>query len=26
LGEISGMLGLKGGGHGTLEKIWNDLL
>ncbi len=25
LGEISGMLGLKGGGHGTLEKIWNDL-
>jgi high affinity sulfate transporter 1 len=25
LGEISGMLGLKGGGHGTLQKIWNDL-
>ncbi len=25
LGQISGMLGLKGGGHGTLEKIWNDL-
>ena len=24
LGEISGMLGLKGGGHGTLGKIWND--
>jgi sulfate permease, SulP family len=25
LGEVSGMLGLKGGGHGTLHKIWNDL-
>ena len=25
LGEISGMLGLKGGGHGTLGKIWNDI-
>jgi len=25
LGEVSGMLGLKGGGHGTLEKIWADL-
>ncbi len=25
LGEISGMLGLKGGGHGTLQKIWNDV-
>jgi len=25
LGEISGMLGLKGGGHGTLQKVWNDL-
>jgi high affinity sulfate transporter 1 len=25
LGQISGMLGLKGGGHGTLAKIWNDL-
>ena len=24
-GEISGMLGLKGGGHGTLGKVWNDL-
>ncbi len=25
MGQISGMLGLKGGGHGTLEKIWNDI-
>jgi high affinity sulfate transporter 1 len=25
LGQIAGMLGLKGGGHGTLEKVWNDL-
>lgn len=25
LGEISGMLGLQGGGHGTLLKVWNDL-
>jgi high affinity sulfate transporter 1 len=25
LGQISGMLGLKGGGHGTLLKIWNDI-
>ncbi len=25
LGEISGMLGLKGGGHGTLGKIWTDI-
>ena len=25
LGQISGMLGLKGGGHGTLQKIWNDI-
>lgn len=25
LGEFSGMLGLKGGGHGTLSKVWNDL-
>ena len=25
LGEASGMLGLKGGGHGTLQKIWNDV-
>jgi high affinity sulfate transporter 1 len=24
LGEIAGMLGLHGGGHGTLVKIWND--
>jgi MFS superfamily sulfate permease-like transporter len=24
LGQISGMLGLQGGGHGTLQKIWND--
>ncbi len=24
-GQISGMLGLKGGGHGTLQKIVNDL-
>ena len=24
LGEIAGMLGLEGGGHGTLGKIWND--
>ena len=24
-GQISGMLGLKGGGHGTLDKIWTDL-
>jgi high affinity sulfate transporter 1 len=24
-GEVSGMLGLKGGGHGTLQKIWNDI-
>lgn len=24
-GQISGMLGLKGGGHGTLAKIWHDL-
>ncbi len=24
LGQISGMLGLKGGGHGSLEKIIND--
>jgi high affinity sulfate transporter 1 len=24
LGEISGMLGLQGGGHGTLSKLWND--
>jgi len=25
LSEISGMLGLQGGGHGTLLKVWNDL-
>jgi SulP family sulfate permease len=25
LGQIAGMLGLKGGGHGTLGKFWNDL-
>ena len=25
LGQISGMLGLKGGGRGTLGKLWNDL-
>jgi len=25
LGQISGMLGLKGGGHGTLQKIWLDI-
>lgn len=26
LGQLSGMLGLKGGGHGPLLKVWNDLL
>jgi len=25
LGQIAGVLGLKGGGHGTLGKIWNDI-
>jgi len=25
LGQIAGMLGLKGSGHGTLGKVWNDL-
>ena len=25
LGQIAGMLGLKGGGHGTLGKFWNVL-
>ena len=25
LGQVSGMLGLAGGGHGTLGKIWTDL-
>jgi SulP family sulfate permease len=24
LGQVSGMLGLKGGGHGTVERLWND--
>ena len=24
LGQVSGMLGLQGGGHGTLDKIWSD--
>jgi SulP family sulfate permease len=24
VGQISGMLGLRGGGHGTLGKIWSD--
>jgi high affinity sulfate transporter 1 len=24
-GQISGMLGLKGGGHGTLDKVWADI-
>jgi MFS superfamily sulfate permease-like transporter len=24
-GQIAGMLGLKGGGHGTLGKLWNDV-
>ncbi len=24
-GQLSGMLGLKGGGHGTLGKIWTDI-
>ena len=24
-GQVSGMLGLKGGGHGTLDKIWTDI-
>ncbi len=24
LGEIAGMLGLKGGGHGVVQKLWND--
>jgi SulP family sulfate permease len=26
LGQVAGMLGLKGGGHGTLGKVWNDFL
>jgi len=25
LGQVAGMLGLPGGGHGTLGKLWNDL-
>ncbi len=25
MGEFSGMLGLKGGGHGSLPQVWNDL-
>jgi len=25
IGQITGMLGLKGGGHGTPQKIWNDV-
>lgn len=25
LGQVSGMLGLEGGGHGTLGKIWADI-
>jgi high affinity sulfate transporter 1 len=25
LGQIAGMLGLSGGGHGTLGKVWNDI-
>ncbi|MFZ1537447.1 MAG: SulP family inorganic anion transporter [Chromatiaceae bacterium] len=25
LGQVSGMLGLKGGGHDTLGKVWSDL-
>jgi high affinity sulfate transporter 1 len=25
LGEVAGMLGLKGGGHGTLQKLWNAM-
>jgi len=25
LGQIGGMLGLEGGGHGTLEKLWHNL-
>jgi len=24
-GQVSGMLGLKGSGHGTLQKVWSDL-
>jgi SulP family sulfate permease len=25
LGQLAGMLGLPGAGHGTLQKIWNDM-
>src|SRR5262249_61412252 len=25
LGEVAGMLGLKGGGHGTLQKLWHTI-
>jgi sulfate permease, SulP family len=25
LGQIAGMLGLQGGGHDTLERLWNDI-
>ena len=25
LGEVAGMLGLKGGGHGTLQKLWHAI-
>ncbi|MFO0829682.1 MAG: SulP family inorganic anion transporter [Phycisphaerales bacterium] len=25
IGQIGGMLGLEGGGHGTLQKVWNDV-
>jgi SulP family sulfate permease len=25
LGQVAGMLGIEGGGHGTLSKIWGDL-
>src|SRR5262245_59073200 len=25
LGEVAGMLGLKGGGHGTLQKLWHAM-
>jgi MFS superfamily sulfate permease-like transporter len=25
LGQVAGMLGLQGGGHGTLGKIWSDI-
>src|SRR6516164_333151 len=25
LGQVAGMLGLEGGGHGTLQKLWNTM-